>query len=276
MQEELLEPDSDYSSDIKTDYSYTYQDEKDLSGVEEITARSSLTDTEAQRIPDYASMESYRDAGVSAPDYELPVREEESDDWSELRQRIDKLKPTPKKRPSKDTFAKAYNRLGEFLKLRLLSSSSSEEEENQLLLDESVLEATFSTPPADEEISSFYSDSRSSSEMIRPAHRAIKVPPLHLSSLDSSSDISTARRRIFRNVKYEVVKEASSSTSTSYEYSGISVRTSISTCSLSCRRMRANSFRSLPSTTHEGYSGTMVTKHRYKNQCLIVKKNYRL
>lgn len=186
----------------------------------EISPKSSFVDIEAQRIPDYASMEIYHDVTGTAGG-KVFSSEDESDESSELR-KAKKVQPSTSRRP-KGAFSGAYNRLGDFLKSHVLyksSSDDSEEEESPLLQERFLFKSTFSSPRSDDSVHSIYSDSYTRSDMSRLSRRSNIVPPLHLSPLDSSSSVSATQRSLFKNVQYEVVREISSSTSTSSEYGG--------------------------------------------------------
>lgn len=286
--EEVMGEDSDYSSDEKSDYSYTYQEEKDLTVLPENTPRSSFTDVEAQQIPDYVSMESFHDIAIyqdgkrisivsentskssitsieeeytfkkrsqdintfqdkdeslvvpkNTPKFSVVDKEGEStDDYAPRRHHLNtnitdynlqissdesddllskpKHSETKKKGLKKNTFADKHMRLGELLKLRIFSKRSAnsiEEEEDPLLNDKSNLEATFSTPHGHVRSRSISSDSNSSSTVTQ---KISLVPPLHLSSLDSDS-MSSGTRNTSWNVRYEIVRESSSTATNNYE-----------------------------------------------------------
>lgn len=264
--------DSDYSSGEKTDYSYTYQEQKDVTSVQETASRSSFIDPEMQNIPDYASMGSYRDISTTTSDYDLSGSPDESDEPFEFVKKM----PIPshkkeavisEKQPSKTSFANMQKRLKDFLKLQLSKGSSSQAEEEEQLLpseDESVLEATFSTPRADE--STYLSHYSSSDSDYTESHSKTQaVPPLHLSSLDSGSSFSSGYRKMFQNIKYEVVRETSSSTSTTHDYrKGIRSNTDSSASSL---RKRPNTSRYLPCLSRSGMKDKIDRKQWLTSSC---------
>lgn len=262
--------DSDYSSGEETDYSYTYQEQKDVGVPQESTYKTSFYDIEKQHLPDYASMDSYRDTTSTTPDYDLSRTVYESDESSEfehletfteskkgptvLKKRVSledpqdhlkefiKLKMFTKAPPSttQDTFtgpregsmvlkkriatgsfANMQDRLKEFVRLKVFTkaSPSTIEEEHPLLEDGSVLEATLSTPRSSGKARSRYSTySSSESDFAKSEKHQNVVPPLHLSSLESTEFSTSHRSDLFRNVKYEVVREVSTTTSTTSEF----------------------------------------------------------
>lgn len=272
-----LAADSDYSTGGDTDYSYTYQDQKDVAAVQETTsAKSSFVDPEMRSMPDYASMGSYRD--ITTPDYDWSEESEESLELKRKSSGVSYKKEDKKKsivtitsKPSKDSFADVQRRLKDLLKLPVFtktSTTSVEEEEHLLADDDSILEATFSTPPRDEIRHLSLSEFDSSSEVDLVGSRHLPVPPLNLSPLSSRSSFSNAYQKMFQNIKYEVVKETSSSTSTSYEYR----HQSRSNASSSSLRRRQNTKRYTPRSTYVGYLG--VTIYEIDRTTMLQCKSY--
>lgn len=232
--------DSDYySSGHSTDYSYTYQDSKDITTPSSQPSQSTFVDVERQYRHEYASMDSFRDT-----DEENDVRrvsgsrDKAVEAWSGSSSTsiITKPRNIETKQPKKEAARRL--KVPVFLlgktdtprnpKKESPFEMASAKEKTPLLSSNDPLSST------DDErntLTVFDSDSSVDSEIQQ--NRTLLVPKLDLSSLETQTEPEVIHNRPgkeqrFKNIKYEVVKEtpttSSRTTITSQSGSGRSDR----------------------------------------------------
>lgn len=206
--------DSDYySSGHSTDYSYTYQTSKDITSPSSHLSQTSFRDVERQYRHEYASMDSFRD---TEQENDVPrvnsLRDKGVEAWFQSSSTSTTTEPRnvqtkqPRTKPKKDL------ELFSFLRRKKTQSKTAAEEETSLLSSNEPLSST------DDESTSNAFDTDSSIDSEIQEQQSLVVPKLDLSALETETEPQVVynkpgNEQRFKNIKYEVVKETSSSSS---------------------------------------------------------------
>lgn len=291
----IMQTDSDYySSGNETDYSYSYQNEKDITTPSSQPSQRSFVDIEKQHYPDYASMESFREMEheietptVSGSRKKLVVTCYDSSS-SEVTTQYREEMPKPIKR--------------KFIRrIRFIGFSRSKSGENQTTSKDSFELAAakeetpllssneyfISTDEEKEQTMSPTVDTDSSIDSEIREKQAANVPKLDLSSLETESEPTViyskpgAEQR-FKNIKHEIVKETPTSTSRSTQTGRRSVESGDYILEVPvCRRYSARSTetldnisrRKLPAKSSLASKPSAISKPAKRHNALRKKKH---
>lgn len=248
--EESKKPDSDYySTDTSTDYSYSYQDDKTKYSTEQPQVPVQFRDVEKQDIPDYASMESYRDeqeyegemmtkgTSISALDQSKPERHVDfigvpssSEEETKVRPKLLKKKKSVCKKITHDTDVESDEDIKEESPLiGVLSSIEAvlaEKEQAQrtklpfmdpafCFCSESEEELKVIKPPTDD--SSLFSLRPQSTTGVNTLNTCEEMQKLHLQDVPTLSQLCVSKKSSdrFSHVRYEEIDESPRSNSSS-------------------------------------------------------------